>query len=128
MNSKDFLDKCIIVKIPHGIEKRENLYEATRRCWRVNMKKAKDAEYVLGTIDGKILCVIKINICKYVDTEFCEKEKIRCKNDFGVNIKLCEKRRRKEFIGIEETKDKKYLGKILPEEYIPKQMPIRYTY
>jgi hypothetical protein len=128
MEIVNFLDKCIIVKIPIGTEKRRNLYEATRRCWRANLDKAKKAEYVLGTIDGDILCVIKISKCNYVENVFCINEKEKCKRDFGVNIVLCEKIKRIEFEGKEEINDKKYLWKKLPEKYIPKQMPIRYTY
>ena len=123
-----FADKCIIVRIPIGKEERENLFEATRRCWRASLKRARKADYLLGTIDGEILCVIKIASCNYASSEFCKKEKIECKEKFGVNIKLCENKKRIIFEGINLKDDKKYLGKILPSEYIPRQMPIRYTY
>lgn len=127
MEITEFDDKCIIVRIPIGSKQRENLYEATRRCWRGNINKAKKADYVLGTIEGKIICVIKVENCNFVSTEFCESEKNICKNEFGVNIELCKKNKRIVFEGKEE-KNNKYFGKILPEKYIPGQMPIRYTY
>src|SRR5215471_11661885 len=91
---KIFDDKCIIVKIPIGAEKSKNLYEATRRCWRANLIRAKKADYVLGTIDGKVLCVIKIKGCDYLKTEFCNNEKEKCRRDFEVDIELCKKSRR----------------------------------
>jgi hypothetical protein len=124
----EFVDKCIIVKIPIGKEKRSNTYEATRRCWRASLNRAKKANYVLGTIDGQVLCVIRIESCNYVSSKFCEKEKTVCKEEFRTNIKLCEIKKRIEFKGDEVKDDKKYLGKKLPEKYILGQMPIRYTY
>jgi len=124
----NFDDKCIIVKIPIGIYKRVGLKEATRRCWRANYKKAKEAKYVLGTIDGRVLCVLKITKCYYATDEFCGKEKQKCKEDFDVNINLCEQNKRIQFDGEELLDDKKYLNKILPPEYIPKQNPVRYSY
>jgi len=125
---KKFDDKCIIVRIPIGIQHRSNLYEATRRCWRANLVKAKKAKYVLGTINGKVLCVIKICNCDYVKTEFCNKEMEKCRRDFNADTELCKKNKRIAFEGEEIKNDKKYLGKELPSEYIPGQMPIRYTY
>jgi hypothetical protein len=127
-NIVEFADKCIIVKIPVGKEKRVTIKEATRRCWRASLKRAQKADYVLGTIDGKVLCVIKIKSCDCVSDEFCEKEKMVCKEEFGTNIELCKTKKRIEFEGEEVTDDKKYLGKKLPAKYIPGQMPVRYTY
>ena len=123
-----FVDKCIIVRIPIGKEKRSSIKEATRRCWRASLNRAKKANYVLGTIGGVVLCVIRIKSCNYVSFEFCEKEKMICKREFGVNISLCENNKRIEFEGEEVKDDKKYLGKKLPDEYIPGRMPVRYTY
>jgi hypothetical protein len=123
-----FDDKCIIVRIPVGIDKRKNLYEATRRCWRANLRKAKEADYVLGTINGEVLCVIKIKSCNYASSDLCEKEKMTCKEEFGVNINLCENKKRIVFEGKEVKDDKKYLGKKLSKEFIPGQMPVRYSY
>ena len=123
-----FTDKCIIVNIPIGKKERAGLYEATRRCWRASLDKAGKADYVLGTDKGKVLCVIKVNGCKYVASEFCAKERAACEKEFGVNTKLCKNKRRIEFEGQELKNDKKYLGKTLLEEYTPGQNPIRYTY
>jgi hypothetical protein len=120
-----FDDKCIIVRIPIGIDQRKNLYEATRRCWRASLQKARKADYILGTIDGEILCSIKIKSCDYASSDLCKKEKMACKEEFGVNIKHCENKKRIVFEGKE---DKKYLGTKLPQKYIPGQMPIRYSY
>ena len=123
-----FDDKCIIVRIPIGILKRKSPYEATRRCWRVNLSRARRANYLLGTIDGKVICVIKINNCDYVKDKFCNKEIFHCKNDFGADIELCKTRKRVAFEGDEKKDDKKYLNKYLLIEYIPVQNPVRYTY
>ncbi|MCL2247317.1 MAG: hypothetical protein FWC10_09460 [Lentimicrobiaceae bacterium] len=123
-----FEDNCIIVKIPISIYCKDNVYEATRRCWRAKKSRAEKADYVLGTVDGKVECVLKITGCDYVKSEFCKKEMQKCKRDFNVNIELCKNRRRLEFTGTELKNDKKYLNKELPEEYIPKQFPVRYTY
>jgi len=123
-----FDDKCFIVKIPIGIFKRKSPYEATRRCWRANLNRARRADYVLGTIDGRVLCVIKVKNCDYIKEEFCKKEKSFCKNDFGVNTELCKIRKRIAFEGMEMKNDKKYLNKIIPNEYTPSRNPYRYTY
>lgn len=127
-NKVEFADKCIIVKTPIGGKEMNNIFEATRRCWRINLNRARKADYVLGTIDGEVLCVIKVKGCDYVSSEFCEKEKKVCKEKFRTNIKLCEAKKRIAFEGKEIKDDKKYLGKKLPEEYIPGRMPVRYTY
>jgi len=124
----EFNDKCIIVKIPIGIQHRSNFYEATRRCWRAKLIRAKKASYVLGTIDGLVKCVIKINSCDYVKTEFCNKEMEKCKRDFNADTELCKKNKRIAFEGEEIKTDKKYLNKTVPDEYCPKQNPVRYTY
>jgi len=123
-----FDDKCIIVRIPIGIYKRKSPYEATRRCWRINLSRAKKANYVLGSIDGKVICVIKIRNCDYVKDEFCNKEKLHCRNDFGVDTKLCEIKKRVAFEGYVIKEDKEYLNKYLPVKYLPVQNPVRYTY
>lgn len=131
MNEKivfDGNDKCIIVRIPISAKCRENSYEATRRCWRVKLIRARKADYVLGTDDGTVKYVIKITGCDYVSDEFCKKEREKCKRDFNANIELCKTSRRIEFEGIELKNDKKYLNKKLPDDYIPKQCPVRYTY
>ena len=36
-----FDDKCVIVKIPIGILTRKSPYEATRRCWRASLSRAR---------------------------------------------------------------------------------------
>jgi len=33
----DFPDKCMLVRIPIGIDYDETIYDATRRCWRANL-------------------------------------------------------------------------------------------
>ena len=121
-------DKCIIVKIPISINCRKNIFEATRRCWRANRDRAEKANFILGTVDGTVECVIKITGCDYVKTEFCKKEEEKCRRLFNANTELCKTYRRIAFEGNEIKNDKKYLNKKLPENYIPIQNPIRYTY
>jgi hypothetical protein len=125
-NVINFDDNCIIVRIPVGIC-RKSLYEATRRCWRVNLKRAKEAVYLLGTVNGTVLCEIKIESCYHVPHEFCEKEENICKDVFKTNTELCKIKKRVAFEG-KEPDEKKYLGKNLPQKYIPGQCPVRYTY
>jgi hypothetical protein len=122
-----FNDKCIIVRIPIGINQRKGLYEATRRCWRASLQRSRKAGYVLGTVDGEILCVIKPDKCDYVPAKICNAEKETYKNVFGVNTALC-KNKRVAFEGKELKEDTNYLHKIIPGEYMPGRNPVRYTY
>jgi len=124
----NFKDKCIIVKIPIGTHCRKNIYEATRRCWRLDLIRARKAEYLLGIIDGVVKCVIKVKNCGYLEEEFCNKEENNCKKYFNVDVKLCKKSRRIAFVGEEIKFDKKYLCKKIPDEYLMKRNPVRYTY
>ena len=124
----DDVDKCVIVSIPIGIYQRKNIIEATRRCWRANFKRAEKAKYVLGVVDGIVKCVIQTSGCDYVKEKLCQKEMEKCRVVFGVNTKLCKKHKRLVFEGIELKNDKKYLGKKIPDIYLPKQNPVRYTY
>ncbi len=39
---------------------RENLYECTRKYWRVNKKKACEADYIAGVYKGDIVSIYKI--------------------------------------------------------------------
>jgi hypothetical protein len=127
---KEFVDKCIIVRIPIGILRRITPYEATRRCWRASLTKVKNVKYVLGIDDGKVICVIEVKSCDYVENDFCEKEEASCKNDFGedfgVGTKKCNGRIA--FEGVEKKDDEKYLNKYVPDEFLPRQNPVRYTF
>lgn len=49
---------------PDGVEKeeiykRENLYEKVRKYWKVNIERAKLADYVLGVYKGEVIAVFK---------------------------------------------------------------------
>ena len=39
---------------------RENLYECTRKYWRVNKKKALEADYIAGVFKGNVISFYKI--------------------------------------------------------------------
>lgn len=54
-------DSIICVRI--GKIQRENIYEMTRKFWRVNLKRAKNAQYLIGVLDGHVEIVIEIDGC-----------------------------------------------------------------
>lgn len=46
-------------KTVDGMRVKPNLYDATRRYWRVSKKKADEVDYLLGVYKGIVRCVIK---------------------------------------------------------------------
>jgi hypothetical protein len=50
------------------------------------------------------------------------------KKDLNENNEISKKNKRIAFEGEEIKTDKKYLNKTVPDEYCPKQNPVRYTY
>jgi len=86
---------------------RDNIYEATRKYWKINGNRAKTADYVLAVYQGIVRAVFKPIEWHISDMKF----------DSGV---------RWEFTGI-EVKDSPYLN-VSVKEYIKhgNQNPIRY--
>lgn len=50
-----------------GVYKRFDIYESTRKYWRISKNKAKHIDYVLGVYKGVVRCVIKVESHEFVD-------------------------------------------------------------
>lgn len=95
---------CILcVKV--GKVRRENLYEMTRKYWKVSLSRASKATHVLSVIDGIVEAV-------YLPQEWKRSEgrgyEDRC-----------------EFVGKEDVKSE-YIGKSVVEFYGKSQNPVKY--
>ena len=59
MNTNELIpkaeDKIVCVKV--GKIKRENLYEMTRKYWKVKLERASRATHVLAVVEGKVEAV-----------------------------------------------------------------------
>jgi len=75
MNSFKTTDRIIFVNINNSDEAmrkndttsryyRPNLKECTRKFWRVNDEKAKNATHILGCVKGIVKCVVEIQQVK----------------------------------------------------------------
>lgn len=96
-------DHIICVKV--GKIQRENFYEMTRKYWKVNIQRAKDATHVLAIIDG---CVKAVYIpYKWYPTQ--------TPKYLG----------RYEFDGVQDT-GSEYIGKSVKTLYGKSQNPIKY--
>jgi len=83
-----------------------SLYEATKKCWRMNIDRAQQAEYVISEYRGEIVGVFKPE-----SWSVCEKYPDRIS-----------------FKGEDVTEDYHYLcGRQIPKEK-GSQNPIRYSY
>ena len=49
-----------------GVYKRNDIYESTRKYWKVCREKAKQIDYVLGVYKGVVRCVIKVDNHSFV--------------------------------------------------------------
>lgn len=81
-------DRIICVKV--GKIRRENIYEMTRKYWKVDLNRAKKATHVLAIVDGIVEAVFIPKTWMYTDNPIYEG---RC-----------------EFTGIEDTASD-YIGK-----------------
>lgn len=96
-------DHILCVKV--GKITRENFYEMTRKYWKVDIRRAKEATHVLAIVDG---CVRAVYIpLKWYPTKNT--------NYLG----------RHEFDGVEDT-GSEYIGKSVKSFYGNSQNPIRY--
>ena len=50
-----------------GVYKRNDIYESTRKYWRICREKAKQIDYVLGVYKGVVRCVIKVEKSSFVE-------------------------------------------------------------
>ncbi len=96
-------DRLMCVKI--GKEKRENLYEMTRKYWRADMKRARLATHVLAIKDGIVIGVFHADKWVYTDNPQYEG--------------------RLEFIGKEDPASD-YVGKSVASFYGQSQNPVKY--
>ena len=63
-------EKCIIIKITRPfIDSRGSIYESTRRAWKLNIDRAKRAEYLFSVVNGVVVDVFSVLSCGK-DSEF----------------------------------------------------------
>ena len=97
-------EDCIIcVKV--GKVKRENLYEMTRKYWKVDINRARKATHVLAVVNG-----IVEEVYNPVDWKYTEDPK---------HIGRCE------FLGVEDEHTT-YIGKDVTAFYGKSQNPVKY--
>lgn len=96
-------DRIICVKV--GKVKRENLYEMTRKYWKVNISRARKATHVLAIVNG-----IVEEVYNPVDWKYTEDPK---------HIGRCE------FMGVEDEHTT-YIGKDVTAFYGKSQNPVKY--
>lgn len=96
-------DRIVCVKV--GKIRRENLYEMTRKYWKVRLEKASQATHVLAIIDGIVEAV-------YIPQKWFHSK------DFG-------KEHRLEFVGKEDIYSN-YIGKSVKNYYGQSKNPIKY--
>lgn len=96
-------DKIVCVKV--GKIKRENFYEMTRKYWKVDINRARQASHVLAIVDGIVKEV-------YIPTSWKLTE---CPEHLG----------RYEFEGVEDE-DSSYIGKSVRSFYGRSQNPVKY--
>lgn len=97
-------EDCIIcVKV--GKVKRENLYEMTRKYWKVDINRARKATHVLAIVNG-----IVEEVYNPVDWKYTEDPK---------HIGRCE------FLGVEDEHTT-YIGKDVTTFYGKSQNPVKY--
>ena len=119
-------EKCIVIRTKQEtVTKLSSLYEAVRWCWRININRALEADYVLvvvnyGTKVFKVEQVFRPTEWHCITAKECKDKKApvcTCK------MKPCG---RIGFIGkrAEAIIERKYIGKIIPMG----QFPVRYLY
>ena len=96
-------DRIMCVKV--GKVKRENLYEMTRKYWKVDITRARRATHVLAIING-----IVEEVYNPVDWKYTEDPK---------HIGRCE------FLGVEDAHTT-YIGKDVTGFYGKSQNPVKY--
>ena len=112
-SSDNFIDaiaeKCIIIKINQDSIDSCNgdIYEATRKSWKMNIEKAKKADFVLSVLSGKVIAVYN-NIVWSVDET---RDRIMFDGE----------------IAPPEISDK-YIGKQIPTKFMQKGMQSPFLY
>ncbi len=107
MNAKELIpnpeDRIMCVKV--GKVKRENLYEMTRKYWKVDIVRARKATHVLAIVNG-----IVEEVYIPVDWKYTEDSK---------HVGRCE------FVGIEDESTT-YIGMSVTSFYGRSQNPVKY--
>ena len=96
-------DRIVCVKV--GKIVRENLYEMTRKYWKVKLEKASQSTHVLAVVDGIVEAVYIPQEWKYTDNSQHEG---RC-----------------EFVG-KECPNSEYIGKSVKTYYGRSANPVKY--
>ncbi|SEW18143.1 MULTISPECIES: hypothetical protein [unclassified Prevotella] len=96
-------DRIVCVKV--GFIKRENLYEMTRKYWKMNLERVSLATHVLAIVDGKVKAV-------YIPQKWYYTQESQYL-------------RRVEFNGIEDP-DSTYIGKSVKTFYGRSANPVKY--
>ncbi len=55
----DIQHKALIIKINHTALEADSIYDAVRKSWRLNVERAKEAEYVLAVSKGLVIGVFE---------------------------------------------------------------------
>ena len=121
-----FPEKCIVIRTKREtVAKLGSLYEAVRWCWRINIDRAQEADYVLavvnyGTKEFKVEQVFKPSEWHCITAKECKSKKspvCTCENKPCGRVGFTGKR-------VETGEEKKYIGKIIAMG----QFPVRYLY
>jgi len=122
----NFQEKCIVIRTKHEtVAKLGSLYEAVRWCWRINIDRASEADYVLAVVNygNREFKVEQV----YKPTEWHCITAAECKNK-RAPICTCRKKPcgRIGFTGkkVGTGEGKKFLGEIIDMG----QNPVRYLY
>lgn len=111
--------KLLCVNINNTYRTEKDIYEATRKSWRINKAKANEADFVVSEYHGVIRAIFKVN-----------KEGWQLQHD-GITSDVGRAKRRYFFEGKsveDENILKLYLNKRLPEKKKGQQNPIWYLY
>lgn len=89
-------DILLCLSISKLVDERGSLYEATRKYWRLNINKAKEATHVLGIFNGKVVIVFNDVNWKYTNNddwkgriEFTSKQSIGIESSYiGKHIRM----------------------------------------
>jgi len=120
-------EKCIVIRTKQETVSRcgGSLYEAVRWCWRINIDRASEADYVLavvnyGTSEFKVEAVFKPSKWHCIPAGECKNKKAPTGN---CTARPCG---RIAFTGERASAkdEKKFLGEIIPMG----QFPVRYLY
>lgn len=97
-------DRIICVKI--GKIVRKDIYEMTRKYWKINIKKASKSTHVLAIMNSTVIAVYKPQQWKYTDN-----------SDYSGRC---------EFIGIQDLQSS-YIGANVSQLYGKSSNPVKYV-